>query len=62
MIGVSLDALKQALGIVKESSKDEAHCATKQAAKPMKKSKKLVHRPLQAVVSLTQKVGPNEHV
>jgi hypothetical protein len=62
MFNVSLDALKQAIGLVAETSKDSAPAAGKSSSslKSSRKSKKLSLKPLQSVVSLTQKVGPSD--
>jgi hypothetical protein len=61
MFSVSLDALKQALGLANEASKATDGSAPKPAVKSASK-KKLQSKSLSAVVSLTQKVGGNEHV
>jgi hypothetical protein len=62
MFRVSLDALKQAIGIVAETSKDGSANVAKSSSslKSSRKSKKLGHKPLESVVSLTQKLGPTE--
>jgi hypothetical protein len=62
MFSVSLDALKQALGMANEASKAGDEATSKPAIKSAGKSKKLQSKSLSAVVSLTQKVGAGERV
>jgi hypothetical protein len=57
MFSISLDALKQAMGIVAGSSKDGSDAVSKPAMSAGRKTKKLQSKALRAVVSLTQKVG-----
>jgi hypothetical protein len=61
MFNVSLTALKQAMGLANEASKGGDETAPKPAVKSSSK-KKLQSKSLSAVVSLTQKVGGDEHV
>ena len=56
MFSVSLDALKQAIGLVAESGKENASEAAKPSANFPRKGKKLGARPLPAVSSLTTKL------
>jgi hypothetical protein len=62
MFGVSLDTLKQALGLANEATKAGEESSSKLTMKSSGKSKKLSSKSLSAVVSLTQKVGNNERV
>lgn len=61
VFSVSLSALKQALGLANGASKGGDVAASKPAMKSASKSKKLHSKSLNAVVSLTQKAGGNEH-
>jgi hypothetical protein len=61
MFSVTLNALKQAMGLANEASKGGDEAASKPAVKSASK-KKLQSKSLSAVVSLTQKVGGDVRV
>jgi hypothetical protein len=62
MFGVSLDTLKQVLGLANEVSKTSVAAESKPAVKMSRKTKRLSSKSLSGVVSLTQKVGGSERV
>jgi|HubBroStandDraft_3_1064219.scaffolds.fasta_scaffold800179_2 hypothetical protein len=62
MFGVSLDTLKQALGLANEATKSNTEAATKPASTISRKTKRLSSKSLSGVVSLTQKVGGTDRV
>ncbi len=57
MLNVSLDALKQAMGLVNETAKDSAsESSSTLSSKSSRKGKKLGVKPLPTVSSLTTKL------
>jgi hypothetical protein len=62
MFGVSLDTLKQALGLANEATKSNTEAAPKPVSTISRKTKRLSSKSLSGVVSLTQKVGGSERV
>jgi hypothetical protein len=60
MFGVSLDTLKQALGLANEAAKNTAEAPAKPVSTMSRKTKRLSSKSLSGVVSLTTKVGGNE--